>query len=1597
VAVANDAMSANARGAIPPFPMFVDQHGTVLSEDDVIPNGYGIYRAATCGALLPAWNARVCLGSYSHLAIESLDKDWASRKLGPVALSSGGYTDLLRGVDFPAKSTFFGTVAGGRAYELYFTSTNPSDLRLQLINAAGAESTDAVTVRIWYSDPQRLQVFVRGEYVEDLNYFDGKHKRDLVRFGKLDSWSEQWPTVAMDAGSNAFNHATQEITVTLKGDDAVDIKTMPVVMVSLSLAVSVDKFYEVEASFVANLCFVLQIPPQRMRIVNVVPDTGRRRLDSSDDTSRRVLSGAGAKVDFEIEPNPVVQFRSRFAPLPENGTMVVEVERSVNVLGACSVHWSATLGANASDADFAILDVSGAAINTSAANVSGVLHFAAQQTVRRFNVSAVLDGLVEPHGSEYVTLYLQQPINASLGNVSSLHIDLQSVDLPPPPPPRLQTVVSHEQLTVLVVPPANWTNTSAVVAAITHYEVQVRGASEGVSAWRNASWPHQIEALQHGADDGDYLTVSGLQAYAQYVLRARVYNAFGNSAWSTASDVMRTGSLCGNGVREALQLEEQCDDGNTAAGDGCSPGCTVEPGWACALGTGPGGIDLCETGCGDGIVPDKEECDDGNLVRGDGCSAACTVERGWTCPRPSLHGASSVCTTQCGDGIIAGTEECDDGNTVAGDGCAANCTLEDAQRQRWSCTTRLERERTVCIKCGNGVREAVAHIVPFLATTTILQASLAGDLHRTPPPAEGCDDGNQAGDDGCDAMCNVEPGWSCGAQGTTCRAGPSALPSPTVREGRTAAVGVAGALRVQWSMNALDLHGASFVRLELEAQRFGMVPEGSGNTSVIVAAANRDADASVPNATSVLQLHGATVNNVTDHVVVDGANQTSVTRFSVPAVFVPGALLRFRVRAVTRVIRPSTGQGRDEAGDWSPASAVALLPHPQLNVTEVSAPTTSDSAAAPGASLPSATSASDTNLQAFTELSVKLDRLVEAAPTLDLGEGIAISAMAITPPAKPVEAKEPDVPVNSTTVNATDEAPADWRTQNITSVASKSSPLGAVFGSMPVSGGERHDAAITLDSGVVGFAASTTVVPEHESRLELPLVRTGGLFGAITIAYQVHIGTSAAGLITTSATSGERTFVAGQRNTTLLFNVASSDAVWRNANVSFDVCVSAGAPQPGAQPASVSSIRCTTVIVAEDDVPPQVALSIPTDAYTADRITHSGAGAPRIVLSHDAAAVEVDVVRLSNSNGQVRVGWIAADSANFKVSGTVAFATSQVSYRLVVPLGARPALLSNGSCVPPLAINVSLDAVSIEGGFVNTTHAIVHVLWRHCVPTRTVTVQTVLRGFTLQTFGAAAQLAYRRTVAATAGVDVTDVAIENIAGASRRGRRLTTEVLQFDVIVQVATLEVAEVVSSQLAVGISATVFGSELVQAGIAVPPGLSISLGAPPVSSQWPPAVLTTTLAPTPRANVSSTSREPESVLPTDENLWVALVIGLSAGASLVGTALYYRRKPQAAPQGRDKARAKGSAVVVPTTGEEQVSSDMPVEAYVNGHSTGRRVSRNPIDTAKNDHEVAIAVQCHGSCMECGCFALLREDPGEPGAMYCKECWEVYDQLHN
>lgn len=183
-----------------------------------------------------------------------------------------------------------------------------------------------------------------------------------------------------------------------------------------------------------------------------------------------------------------------------------------------------------------------------------------------------------------------------------------------------------------------------------------------------------------------------------------------------------TSALCRNGLVEG---SEQCDDGNTVAGDGCDLFCFTEPGFAC-----DGTPSVCEPVCGDALVVAGEPCDDGNTDPGDGCDASCQLEPGYVC-----EGEPSTCDQSCGNGAIAPSEECDDGNVDPGDGCDANCAVEHG----FACVS----EPSTCTStCGDGV--------------------VASD--------EACDDGNTEPGDGC-ADCAVSSGYSCYGEPSICEAG----------------------------------------------------------------------------------------------------------------------------------------------------------------------------------------------------------------------------------------------------------------------------------------------------------------------------------------------------------------------------------------------------------------------------------------------------------------------------------------------------------------------------------------------------------------------------------------------------------------------------------------------------------------------------------------------------------------------------------------------------------------------------------------------------------------------------------------------------------
>ncbi len=190
---------------------------------------------------------------------------------------------------------------------------------------------------------------------------------------------------------------------------------------------------------------------------------------------------------------------------------------------------------------------------------------------------------------------------------------------------------------------------------------------------------------------------------------------------------------CGNG---AVEQGESCDDGNAEANDGCSGSCQLESGFLC-----PEAGEPCikDEYCGDGHVSQGETCDDGNTRAGDCCSGTCRLEPNCVCldAEPGAVGQSCSSTVVCGDGSVSGGEACDDGNTAGDDGCTADCTSVESG---YTCPASGGPCRIAEEPCGN--------------------AELDG--------AEECDDGNRSPSDGCSAACEIEPGYVCPNAGEPC-------------------------------------------------------------------------------------------------------------------------------------------------------------------------------------------------------------------------------------------------------------------------------------------------------------------------------------------------------------------------------------------------------------------------------------------------------------------------------------------------------------------------------------------------------------------------------------------------------------------------------------------------------------------------------------------------------------------------------------------------------------------------------------------------------------------------------------------------------------
>jgi fibro-slime domain-containing protein len=179
--------------------------------------------------------------------------------------------------------------------------------------------------------------------------------------------------------------------------------------------------------------------------------------------------------------------------------------------------------------------------------------------------------------------------------------------------------------------------------------------------------PRACNDYDAGADSGSVPDLDPCDPYCNVTSDTPI--GFDAGPGFTLSDGGLVVAGCGDGQ---LRGSEECDDGNSKSGDGCSDQCLLEVGFQCPTPGSP----CTATTCGNGAREGAEECDDGNLRPYDGCSPTC--QREVQCP-------GGACVALCGDGLKFPSEACDDGNLRDGDGCSSTCTVEPNA----TCTTTI--------------------------------------------------------------------------------------------------------------------------------------------------------------------------------------------------------------------------------------------------------------------------------------------------------------------------------------------------------------------------------------------------------------------------------------------------------------------------------------------------------------------------------------------------------------------------------------------------------------------------------------------------------------------------------------------------------------------------------------------------------------------------------------------------------------------------------------------------------------------------------------------------------------------------------------------
>ncbi|KAK0070514.1 fibrocystin-L [Biomphalaria pfeifferi] len=248
----------------------------------------GIFKTDNC-TWFADWNAFECGNSYQWrmLTLESMDEDTETRRLSPVAIySPEGYVDLINGPQDHGwcsgytcqrrVSTFQAIVALDQPFDIYLTSTNPNVMRFILLSS---DPNECVRLGLQLMTANRPEVRVNDVLKMPNNGYTDSNGR--FRLKMQQTTGQYMPDVLNKTNAENFHSRDENmIFFVLCGNSEITVTLTEALVVSFTLPLMKEEDFFGE-KIIESLAAFLNISPKKVRIVNIVRASGRRKRETT--------------------------------------------------------------------------------------------------------------------------------------------------------------------------------------------------------------------------------------------------------------------------------------------------------------------------------------------------------------------------------------------------------------------------------------------------------------------------------------------------------------------------------------------------------------------------------------------------------------------------------------------------------------------------------------------------------------------------------------------------------------------------------------------------------------------------------------------------------------------------------------------------------------------------------------------------------------------------------------------------------------------------------------------------------------------------------------------------------------------------------------------------------------------------------------------------------------------------------------------------------------------------------------------------------------------------------------------------------------------